>query len=110
MLIRMHLNRDYCSNLRGRPESTPTLFDAKLFLACIGDGPSIGKSRKWLGRLFTKGTVEAVFYLLKISAVPRVPRTAVFLTRLATTTPFLTAERVAQTRTMTVKEHLALCS
>jgi KUP system potassium uptake protein len=45
-------------------------------------------------------TPEEFFRLLKKSAVPRVPGTAIFLTRLATTTPFLIVEHVAQMRAM----------
>ena len=45
-------------------------------------------------------TPEEFFRLLKKSAVPRVPGTAIFMTRLATTTPFLIVEHVAQMRAM----------
>ena len=45
-------------------------------------------------------TPEEFFRLLKKSAVPRVPGTAIFLTRLATTTPFLIVEHVAQMKAM----------
>ena len=45
-------------------------------------------------------TPEEFFRLLKKSGVPRVPGTAIFLTRLATTTPFLIVEHVAQMRAM----------
>jgi KUP system potassium uptake protein len=45
-------------------------------------------------------TPEGFFRLLKKSGVPRVPGTAIFLTRLATTTPFLIVEHVAQMRAM----------
>jgi KUP system potassium uptake protein len=45
-------------------------------------------------------TPDEFFRLLKESHVPRVPGTAIFLTRLATTTPFLIVEHVAQMRAM----------
>ena len=45
-------------------------------------------------------TPEEFFRLLKKNAVPRVPGTAIFMTRLATTTPFLIVEHVAQMRAM----------
>jgi KUP system potassium uptake protein len=43
---------------------------------------------------------EDFFRLLKKSGVPRVPGTAIFLTRLTTTTPFLIVEHVAQMKAM----------
>ncbi len=43
---------------------------------------------------------EDFFRLLKNSGVPRVPGTAIFLTRLTTTTPFLIVEHVAQMKAM----------
>jgi KUP system potassium uptake protein len=45
-------------------------------------------------------TPEEFFHHLKESRVPRVPGTAIFLTRLATTTPFLIVEHVAQMRAL----------
>ena len=45
-------------------------------------------------------TPDEFFRQLKQDHVPRVPGTAVFLTRLATTTPFLIVEHVAQMRAM----------
>ena len=45
-------------------------------------------------------TPDEFFRRLKQSRVPRVPGTAIFLTRLATTTPFLIVEHVAQMRAM----------
>jgi KUP system potassium uptake protein len=45
-------------------------------------------------------TPDEFFRRLKQSHVPRVPGTAVFLTRVATTTPFLIVEHVAQMRAM----------
>jgi KUP system potassium uptake protein len=45
-------------------------------------------------------TPDEFFRRLKQDQVPRVPGTAVFLTRLATTTPFLIVEHVAQMRAM----------
>jgi KUP system potassium uptake protein len=45
-------------------------------------------------------TPDEFFRRLKQDRVPRVPGTAVFLTRLATTTPFLIVEHVAQMRAM----------
>jgi KUP system potassium uptake protein len=45
-------------------------------------------------------TPNEFFHRLKQSRVPRVPGTAVFLTRVATTTPFLIVEHVAQMRAM----------
>jgi KUP system potassium uptake protein len=45
-------------------------------------------------------TPDEFFRLLEESHVPRVPGTAIFLTRLATTTPFLIVEHVAQMRAM----------
>ena len=45
-------------------------------------------------------TPEEFFRLIKKNAVPRVPGTAIFMTRLATTTPFLIVEHVAQMRAM----------
>src|SRR5271166_4477635 len=43
---------------------------------------------------------DEFFRRLKQSRVPRVPGTAIFLTRLATTTPFLIVEHVAQMRAL----------
>src|ERR1700737_971909 len=45
-------------------------------------------------------TPDDFFRRLKQSRVPRVPGTAIFLTRLATTTPFLIVEHVAQMRAL----------
>jgi KUP system potassium uptake protein len=45
-------------------------------------------------------TPDAFFSRLKQSHVPRVPGTAIFLTRLTTTTPFLIVEHVAQMRAL----------
>ena len=45
-------------------------------------------------------TPDEFFRRLKRDHVPRVPGTAVFLTRVATTTPFLIVEHVAQMRAM----------
>jgi KUP system potassium uptake protein len=45
-------------------------------------------------------TPDEFFRRLKQSRVPRVPGTAIFLTRLATTTPFLIVEHVAQMRAL----------
>jgi KUP system potassium uptake protein len=45
-------------------------------------------------------TPDEFFRRLKQDHVPRVPGTAVFLTRVATTTPFLIVEHVAQMRAM----------
>jgi KUP system potassium uptake protein len=45
-------------------------------------------------------TPDEFFRRLKQDRVPRVPGTAVFLTRVATTTPFLIVEHVAQMRAM----------
>jgi len=45
-------------------------------------------------------TPDEFFRRLKQSGVPRVPGTAIFLTRLATTTPFLIVEHVAQMRAL----------
>jgi KUP system potassium uptake protein len=45
-------------------------------------------------------TPEEFFRRLKQIGVPRVPGTAIFLTRLATTTPFLIVEHVAQMRAL----------
>ena len=45
-------------------------------------------------------TPEEFFHLIEKNAVPRVPGTAIFMTRLATTTPFLIVEHVAQMRAM----------
>jgi KUP system potassium uptake protein len=45
-------------------------------------------------------TPDEFFHHLKESPVPRVPGTAIFLTRLATTTPFLIVEHVAQMKAL----------
>jgi KUP system potassium uptake protein len=45
-------------------------------------------------------TPDEFFFRLTRDRVPRVPGTAVFLTRFATTTPFLIVEHVAQMRAM----------
>jgi KUP system potassium uptake protein len=45
-------------------------------------------------------TPDEFFHRLKQDHVPRVPGTAIFLTRLATTTPFLIVEHVAQMKAM----------
>ncbi len=45
-------------------------------------------------------TPDEFFHYLKESRVPRVPGTAIFLTRLATTVPFLIIEHVAQMRAL----------
>jgi KUP system potassium uptake protein len=45
-------------------------------------------------------TPDEFFHRLKQSHVPRVPGTAIFLTRLTTTTPFLIVEHVAQMRAL----------
>src|SRR5258708_30501345 len=45
-------------------------------------------------------TPDEFFRRLKQSRVPRVPGTAIFLTRLATTTPFLIVEHVAQMKAL----------
>jgi KUP system potassium uptake protein len=45
-------------------------------------------------------TPDDFFRRLKQTRVPRVPGTAIFLTRLATTTPFVIVEHVAQMRAM----------
>jgi KUP system potassium uptake protein len=45
-------------------------------------------------------TPDEFFRCLRQSGVPRVPGAAIFLTRLATTTPFLIVEHVAQMRAL----------
>jgi hypothetical protein len=101
--MRMYLNRDYCSQLGAAPGRRRRSFDAKWFLACIGAGRSIGKYRK-RQVVFSQGVLpKRSETISRLSAVPRMPGAAVFLTRLATTTPLLIVEHVAQMRAMSAR-------